>query len=295
MQQCIFPSFCLTKDLWPDYPLVQNAFWNTWLWTVDTKLASATQRDWFSCKMISSTVGLKSFLHSHSIHSFYPPSRFPLGSLVLIQTTRHCNPSPSSLILTLLNMHPHSKARIPQVIIIPRHQPFISAFTKLLGQVAGVAEKFQQPAKFLSKTDIHTYLSPSLSVYHLFPFPFPSHHPTTNFCPLPALVPSTSPHQYSSIPHHHSRRLFPALHNTPTKRKASPCIVCSSNGEIPLFAAVMERFQLQKWRLIKQKANLKNMLCSHQWGDLLFGHNALKASAAVLSMWPCKNISHIQV
>jgi len=24
----------------------------------------------------------------------------------------------------------------------------------------------------------------------------------------------------------------------------------------------------------KQKANLKNMSCSHQWGDLLFGHTS---------------------
>ncbi len=41
-----------------------------------------------------------------------------------------------------------------------------------------------------------------------------------------------------------------------------------------LFVAVTERFPLQKWRLKKQKSNFKNMLCSHQWGDLLFGHNA---------------------
>ncbi len=36
--------------------------------------------------------------------------------------------------------------------------------------------------------------------------------------------------------------------------------------------AVMERFRLWKWRLINQKANLKSMSCSHQWGNLLFGH-----------------------
>jgi hypothetical protein len=151
--------------------------------------------------------------YTHSIH--LPDS--PSGSLVLNQTTadntdaRHCTPSPSSLILTLLNMHPYSKARIPQVIIIPRHQPFISAFTKLLGQVAGVAEKFQQPAKSLWKLT-------STPIYPLFCL-------STTFFP--------SPHQYGSIPHHHSRHLFPMLHNTPTKRKASPCIVCNNNGEIP--------------------------------------------------------------
>jgi 3-deoxy-D-manno-octulosonic-acid transferase len=108
-------------------------------------------------------------------------------------------------------MHPHSKAQIPQVIIIPRHPPFISAFTKLLGQVAGATKKFQQPAKSLSK-------QASTPIYPLL------YLSTTFFL---------SPHQSSSIPHHHSRRLFLALHNTSTKRKASPCIVCSSNGEIP--------------------------------------------------------------
>ncbi len=150
--------------------------------------------------MISSTADLKSFIHSHSIHSFYPPSRFPPWSMVLTQTiadnidARRCNPSPSPLVLTLLNMHTHSKARIPQVIIIPRHQPFISPFTKLLGQVAGAAEKNfnNQPSSL--QANLHT----SLSVSHLHAWSIrldlPSYHPTTTFCPLPALVPSTSPH-----------------------------------------------------------------------------------------------------
>ncbi len=56
---------------------------NTWLWTVYTTLPNATQRDWLSCKMISSTTGFKSFPHSHSKHSFYPPSGFPRWPLIL--------------------------------------------------------------------------------------------------------------------------------------------------------------------------------------------------------------------
>jgi hypothetical protein len=32
----------------------------------------------------------------------------------------------------------------------------------------------------------------------------------------------------------------------------------------------------------KQKANLKNIQCSHQWGDLLFGHNMWKSITLAL-------------
>jgi len=89
--------------------------------------------------------------------------------MVLTQTiadntdARRCNPSPSPLVLTLLNMHTHSKAQIPQVIIIPRHQPFISPFTKLLGQVAGATEKNFNNQPSFPQADLHT----SLSVSHL--------------------------------------------------------------------------------------------------------------------------------
>jgi len=108
--------------------------------------------------MINNTVGFKTFLHPHSIHPFSPLSGFPLCSLVLTQTTadnidaRHCNPTPSSLTRTLLNMHTHSKVRIPQVIIMPRHQPSIGPFTKLLGQVAGAAKEISTTRQALPKT-----------------------------------------------------------------------------------------------------------------------------------------------
>jgi len=51
-------------------------------------------------------------------------------------------------------MHTHSKARIPQVIIMSRHQPFIGPFTKLLGQVAGAAEEISTTCQALSKTTL---------------------------------------------------------------------------------------------------------------------------------------------
>jgi hypothetical protein len=161
MQQCSFTSLCWTKDLWPDYPQAQNVVWNTWFWIIHATLASAIQRDWLSCKMISSTAGLKSFLHSHLIHSFYPPSGFPPWSLVLTQNTpdytdaRHCNPIPSSLIFTLLNMHPHSKARIPPAIIIPQHQPFINPLQNCLAKLLAQRKDFQQQAKFYKNRPLH--------------------------------------------------------------------------------------------------------------------------------------------
>ncbi len=129
-------------------------------------------------------------------------------------------------------MHPNSTARIPSS---PHHTSaptFHKSFTKLPGQVASATEKNTTTSQVLPKPALYT----SLSISHLHSrsirLDLPSYQPTTTFCPLPALVPSTSPHQYSSIPHHHSRRLLPALHNTPTKRKASPCIICRSNGKI---------------------------------------------------------------
>ncbi len=216
--------------------------------------------------MISSIASLKSFLHSHSIHSFYPPSVFPPWSLVFTQNTpdytnaKHCNPIPSSLIFTLLNMHPHFKARIPLAIIILRHQPFISPLQNCLAKLLAQRKDFQQQAKFYKNRPLHLSIclsSPCLLIipcstnriprllwstskslrFTRLPFfsssPMPLQFLSTTFNPSPALLPSTSPHQYSSILHHHSRRLFPAFHNTPTKKKASPCIVYNSNGEIP--------------------------------------------------------------
>jgi hypothetical protein len=109
-------------------------------------------------KMISSSAGIQSFLHSRSTYSCYAPLGLPPQPLVLTHTSaiitnaRHCNPSPSSLILTLLDMHTPSKARIPQVLIIPRHQPFMSPLQSYLAKLLAQRKKLQQPAKFYSKT-----------------------------------------------------------------------------------------------------------------------------------------------
>lgn len=131
---------------------------------------------------------------------------------------------------------PHSKARIPQFLIIPRHQPFISAFTTTWpsywrsGKISTICQMFlkTEPPHLRCSTSSPLYLSSHLPVHPSF-FSLPPVYPPLrppSFLPL-------SPLQCNSLPCHSSRRLTPALHNTQTKRKASPCIVCSSTGEIP--------------------------------------------------------------
>jgi hypothetical protein len=128
MQQCSFPSLCWTKDLLPDYPRIKNALWkhltlNRLYHACRCYLKRLTlmQNDQQHCwTHILSTISLETLI----------PSAFWISPLtsVLTQTTanitdaRHCNPGPSSLILTLLNMDTPSKARILPILFIPRHQ-----------------------------------------------------------------------------------------------------------------------------------------------------------------------------
>ncbi len=75
-----------------------------------------------------------------------------------------------SQMLTLINMPPHSKVRIPQFLIIPRHKPLLaissSSFTSTQRSCWRNRE-FQQPTKFSPKqTSTHFYLCISVSVYH---------------------------------------------------------------------------------------------------------------------------------
>ncbi len=178
---------------------------------------------------------------THFVHPGYPS-----GSIVLIQTTsdyfdaRNCHQNSSSPMFTLLNMHPQSKARIPRFVIIPQHQPFISAFINCLAKLLAQRKNFNnQPSCSLDRSPhlfIHPFRPTSLpfclaflhatqkqKLYVFLSVP-PFSLPFPLFPTLLVIVPPTSPHQCNSTPHHHSRRLFPALHNTQTKRKASPCI-----------------------------------------------------------------------
>ncbi len=189
-------------------------------------------------------------------------------------------PHPKCSLSSICPFPPHSKARIPQFLIIPRHQPFISAFTSTWPSCWRSGE-FQQPAKFSPKqTSTPICLCIFDSIYHIRHYSSTHYTPskTKTFSPLSstplsvsffrklppyhfifpptlsAVVPSTSPHQCSSTAHHHSRHLIPIFHITHTQRETSPCIPCSSNGEIPA-AKIMTTN--------KTKSNLKNMLCSH--------------------------------
>jgi hypothetical protein len=124
-------------------------------------------------------------------------------------------------------------------LLIPRHQPFISAFITTWPSYWHSGKKFQQPAKLSSKQNLSLlFFLYKLSILSILP-PFCPSTTFVTFLPpvYPPLRPPSflplSPLQCNSLPCHSSRRLTPALHNTQTKRKASPCIVCSSNGEIP--------------------------------------------------------------
>jgi len=161
MQQCNCPSLCWTTDLWLDYPQVQNALrkhltLNSLYHACQcySKRLTLMQNDQQHCwTQILSTISLDTL--------FYPPSGFPPWPLVLTQTTsnitdaRHCNPSPSSLILTLLNIRTPFKARVPQIIIIPRHQPFISPLQSYLAKLLAQWKNFNNQPSSTKTSSLH--------------------------------------------------------------------------------------------------------------------------------------------
>jgi hypothetical protein len=104
--------------------------------------------------------------------------------------------------------------------------PIQNCLAKLLAQW----KKFQQLAKFYQKqlstalyTALHSSLHSSLLVSHLhcrsIRLDLRSYQLTTTFCPLAALLPSTSPHQYNGE--------IPAAKMTANKQKTNlknmPC------------------------------------------------------------------------
>jgi hypothetical protein len=224
-----------------------NAFWNTWLWTVGTRLANATQRDWLSCRKISAdswSLILSSLpLYTLILSTF----RIPLwisGTHSDNNRQHRCKilqpklPIPDAL--SPQDAPPILRLGSLSSLLIPRHQPFIIAFRTTWPSYWRSGKKFQQPAKLTSKQNLSLFfMFFASSPFYLSSRPFcPSTTFVTSLPPVyPPLRPPSflplSPLQCNSLPCHSSRRLTPALHNTQTKRKASPCIVCSSNGEIP--------------------------------------------------------------
>ncbi len=162
---------------------------------------------------------------------------------------------------SLFNMpHHNSTDRILQSLIIPRHQPFIaissSTFTTTQPSCwrSGEFQQFSQVLLQNRHPDLSIYASlcsfatfslallPNLLLVQTSPWSFtPSSWSCKLSLPfrpsptLPAIVPSTSPHQCSSTPHHHLRCLTLVLHITHTQRKAPHVF----------FAAIMERFPQQ--------------------------------------------------
>jgi len=272
-----FLHICWTRDLRLDFPLVQIALWkhptlnslhHTHLCYSNrrTLMQNDQQLCWFQNL---STPSLNAFILS--------TCGVPLCSLLLTQTTtnvldaRYCNPDPSSYSnrLTLMqnapqfyNLDPssphHTSTFILSWVLYKATWPSRWRNGKII-TTSQVLLKNLLRISLLSSLQLYLRLISTLPMNSFGP---PSYQLSTAPCPFAALLPTTSPHQCSSIPHHHWRRLFPALHNSPTKRETSPCNVCSSNGEIPA----------AKMTANKSKSKPQNMPCSHQWGDLLFGH-----------------------
>jgi hypothetical protein len=79
-----------------------------------------------------------------------------------MQDTTTQTPQVTRTDLLSRKMHPNSIAQILPILITPWHLSFHESFTKLPGQVAGAAERLQQPTKFYSKIRSE-YLSSALN------------------------------------------------------------------------------------------------------------------------------------
>ncbi len=114
----------------------------------------------FHAKMISNSVGFLTFLHPHSMLSFFPPSGFPFCSLLLTQTTtnisdgRYCNPDPSSYSnrLPLMQNAPQCYSSDPSRPPHTSALPFHESFSELPGQVVGAAENYNNQPSFPKTT-----------------------------------------------------------------------------------------------------------------------------------------------
>ncbi len=219
--------------------------------------------------MISSTAGLTSFLQSHLKHSFRPPFGFPPWPLYSLR------PQPTSQMRGIATQVPHpwyslSSTWTPLLRLgsLPSSsylgtKTFHKSFAKLPGQVAGAAKKISTTSQALQKKPApyppplsHIYLhNPSFWPYLGISSPPPSVLLLPSFLPPPLI---------NTAPCLTIIRATSFLHSiTPLTREKPPhAFIWSSNEEIPA----------AKMTVNKQKANLKNIQCSHQWGDLLFGH-----------------------
>ncbi len=212
--------------------------------------------------MISSFASFKTFLRPHSMLSFFPPAGSPFALCYSLrpqptsqmQGTATQTPQVTRTDSLSCKMHPNSITRILPVLITPRHLSFHESFIKLPGQVAGTTERLQRPAKFCSKI-CSEYLSSALysstSVSSLHCQWIRLDLPAISSAPPPVLLPPSflPPPLINAAPSLTIIGAASFLHSITAQQREKPPHATS--------AVVMERFRLQKRRLINQKANLK--------------------------------------
>ncbi len=252
MQQCSLLLLSLSEDLIPGDSRILIHFATPHSeWKISGSL-SATQRDKPSCNNDQQTASLKSFLHSHSLRSFSPPSGFLFGSLYslrprLIMQMQDTEPTlPNPDVFSLQHAPPQFYSSDPSV----SHHTWAPTLHSYSFQYI-----HNYPARLLVQRKISTAQPswspnrpPPLSIYPLHPRVLPS---ALLFYPLhpqePKLFPSSS---LLTIIRAASLLSFVSH----TSREKPPCILCSRHGEIPAAKLMTAN---------KTKLNLKNMLCSH--------------------------------
>ncbi len=188
--------------------------------------------------MISSSVDFQTFLHPHSMLSFFLLSGFPFCSLLLTQTTtnisdwRYCNPDPSSYSnrLPLMQNTPECYSSDPSSssscfdttlswVLLRATWPscwrsgkITTTSQVLLKKINSLQLKTAQKSALYSALSplVHPSLSPICLTYDLlWTFPLSAHHGLLSSCRL------SSFHLPSSIELHPSASLAPPLPCTP--------------------------------------------------------------------------------
>jgi len=218
----------------------------------------------FHAKMISSFAGFQTFLHPHSMLSFFPPSGFPFCSLLLTKTTtnisdgRYCAPDPSSYSnrLPFMQNAPQCYSLDPSKPPHTSALPFHESFSELLGQVAGATENYNNQPSF-PKTALYSSKKTLLNSF------LPnSHLPFRPVCSPPSYIYLANEFVWTSqlsAQHRLLSFLLPSF-LPPPLINAAPSLtiigaasflhsITAQQREKPPHAmsvAVMERFRLQK-------------------------------------------------
>ncbi len=217
MQQCSLLLLSLSEDLIPgDSRILIHSTTPHSEWKISGS-PNATQRDKPSCNNDQHTAGLKSFLHSHFLRSFSPPSGFLFGSLYSLrprlitqmQDTKPTLPNPD--VFSLQHAPPQFYSSDPSI----SHHTWAPTLHSYSFQYI-----HNYPAKLLAQRKISTAKLLPQQTSTPFYLSFPSSCPTFSIILLPTTPPRAKTFSLLFTPHHHPRRLTPVLRITHIQRKA---------------------------------------------------------------------------